>query len=458
MAKQEGTGVGGGGLSGRSQNTWSWDAVQPGESQPRGHAGLDGDHGKWYNQTPRKRSRGRGRQPLHGAGRTQLGLSSVPGVKAVTPCSPGAGAKALPPSSLQGWEEGGVPTAPPVVTGQAKRACTLSRKETEAQRRQETRSGHPASEWRNQPPTRLSHLLALRGSTGALEIRPDSLSTCPTALPGRPGTPHPGHTRVNGEGRAAVTGALGSPRLERKSTGRARGKEKPGRWTAGCQGRAPPTPHSPPAGGPPPPRLLLPPRRQRCHGDHHHLATEPRPPGHLPSLLWLWEGTCVQKPPCLRKPTCGDKTGRLGREGTGGDPAGRIRGGTLSCKAFIFVKIGNSSFDLWAHEPPAGGCHLEPGARAPGIANGAAAPPAGRSDLHKAARAGTGAQQSPSGPEGPYAQAPVLRSPPGWVVSPPVPEAGSAAVGSVELGCHLVADGEKAAHQPGEAEGRGPAM
>ncbi|XP_045322474.1 uncharacterized protein LOC123591902 [Leopardus geoffroyi] len=237
---RRGPGAGGGGLSGHSQNTWSWDAVQPGELQPRGHAGLDRDHGKLYNQTPRKRSRGRGRQPLHGAGRTQLGLSSVPGGKAVTPCSPGAGAKALPPSSLQGWEEGGVPTAPPVVTGQAKRACTLSRKETEAQRRQETGSGHPASEWRNQPPTRLSHLLALHGSTGALEIRPDSLSTRPTALPGRPGTPHPGHTPVNGEGRAAVTGTLGSPRLEGKSTGRARGKEKPGRWTAGCQGRAPP--------------------------------------------------------------------------------------------------------------------------------------------------------------------------------------------------------------------------
>lgn len=123
-----------------------------GESQPRGHAGVDGDHGKWCNQTPRKRSRGRGRQPLHGTGRTQLGLSSVPGVKTVTPCSPGAGAKALPPSSLQGWEEGGAPTAPPVVTGQAKRACTLSRKETEAQRRQETGSGHPALSGGTSPP------------------------------------------------------------------------------------------------------------------------------------------------------------------------------------------------------------------------------------------------------------------------------------------------------------------
>ncbi|XP_044918584.1 mucin-5B-like [Felis catus] len=229
MAKQEGTG--GGGLSGRSPNTWSWDAVQPGESQPRGHAGVDGDHGKWYNQTPRKRSRG-----LHGTGWTQLGLSSVPGVKAVTPCSPGAGAKALPPSSLQGWEEGGVPTAPPVVTGQAKRACTLSRKQTEAQRRQETSSGHPASEWRNQPPTGLSHPLALRGSTGALEIRPDSLSTRPTALPGRPGTPHPGHTPVNGEGRAAVTCALGSPRLERKSKRQRKAREMDSR----VSGQSPP--------------------------------------------------------------------------------------------------------------------------------------------------------------------------------------------------------------------------
>lgn len=71
-------------------------------------------------------------------------------------------------------------------------------------------------------------------------------------------------------------------------------------------------------------RLLLPLRRQRCYGDHRSLATKLHRPGHL-LALWLWEWTCVQKPPSLRKPTCEDKPGEPGKGGRAETPPGSVR-------------------------------------------------------------------------------------------------------------------------------------
>lgn len=129
-----------------------------------------------------------------------------------------------------------------------------------------------------------------------------------------------------------------SPCLRKKSKGRARGKEKPRRWTTGDQGRASPslpTPLSASGGGGA--RLLLPPRRQCCYGDRRYLATELRGPGHLLPLLWLWGWTCVQKLPCLGKPTCGHKTGRPGQEGTSRAPPGSV---SIRRRLSFFSRLG----------------------------------------------------------------------------------------------------------------------
>lgn len=169
--------------------------------------------------------------------------------------------------------------------------------------------------------------LRLKGR-GTRESVEEGARTDPTALSLSHGGPSPRHQHLHPT----------APLCGRRAKGEQEAKKSPGGGPRGIRAEPPhhfPLPCLPVGGGGA--RLLLPPRRQCCYGDRRYLATELRGPGHLLPLLWLWGWTCVQKLPCLGKPTCGHKTGRPGQEGTSRAPPGSV---SIRRRLSFFSRLG----------------------------------------------------------------------------------------------------------------------